>query len=381
MMQIPLSGPDIGPREIELVNQVLEGRYLSIGPMVSQFEKGVATFCGRKHAIAVSSGTAALHLCMRAMDLKPGDRMITSPFSFVASSNCILYERGLPVFVDIDPQTLNMDVDRTEEAINRLAHAGTPARGMVVVQIFGQACDMYPLLRLAEEHRLEIIEDACESIGAEYRERPVGTFGHASTLAFYPNKQMTTGEGGMVLTDDDRWSEAIRSMRNQGRDGAGTWLNHVRLGYNYRMDELSAALGVAQTERLPELLAKREQVAAWYAEGLEGLDGAEIPQPVAYTTRMSWFVYVIRLAKGRDRERVISTLAERGVPARPYFRPIHLQPYYRDTFGYRPGAFPVTEEIAARTLALPFGSTLNEEQVAYVCQALAQALEIGVGRR
>ena len=376
-MRIPLSSPDITAREVELVNQVLRTPYLSIGPMVERFEHLIAQFTGRKHAIAVSSGTAGLHLCMRAIDIRPGDLVITTPFSFVASANCVLYEGGRPVFVDIEPGTLNMDAERTREKVEELERAGTPAKALLVVQIFGQACDMDPLLALAQEHGLEVIEDACESIGAEYKGRQVGGFGRAAVYAFYPNKQMTTGEGGMIVTDDDEWDELFRSLRNQGRDKAGTWLNHVRLGYNYRLDELSAALGVAQVERLNELLDKRDRVARWYAQRLERIEGITVPRPAAYTTRMSWFVYVIRLDEHYDREKVIAMLEERGVPARPYFRPIHLQPYYMEAFGYHPGMFPVTERISKTTLALPFFSTMSEEQVDYVCEALQAALAKG----
>ena len=369
-MKVPLSSPDITAREIALVNQVLGTRYLSIGSMVERFERLVASYIGRRHAIAVSSGTAGLHLCMRAIDLQPGDRVITSPFSFVASANCILFERGSPVFVDVSPDTLNMDVECTQRKVEQLGGAGTPARALLVVQIFGQACDMHPLLRLAEEHDLEVIEDSCEALGAEYRGRQAGTFGRASTFAFYPNKQMTTGEGGIVVTDDDAWDELFRSLRNQGRDRAGTWLNHIHLGYNYRMDELSAALGVGQMERIEELLRKRDRVAGWYAERLELIGGVAAPRPASYTTRMSWFVYVVRLDERYERDRVIAELSQRGVPARPYFKPIHLQPYYVKTFGYRPGAFPVAERISQRTLALPFFSNMEESQVGYVCETL-----------
>jgi len=377
-MQVPLSGPDITSREIELVNQVLGTRYLSIGPMVARFEERMAEFTGRKHAIAVSSGTAALHLCMRAIDLKPGDRVITSPFSFVSSANCILFERGIPVFVDVEPYTLNMDVASTQRKLEALEEAGTPAKALLVVQIFGQTCDMDPLLELAREHDLQVIEDACESIGAEYKGRQAGGFGRAATLAFYPNKQMTTGEGGMIVTDDDGWDELFRSLRNQGRDEAGTWLNHVHLGYNYRMDELSAALGLAQAERLDDLLDKRDLVAQWYAQCLAEIDGVTPPGIAPYTTRMSWFVYVVRLAERYDREAVIAALAERGVPARPYFKPIHLQPYYKETFGYREGMFPVTERISKTTMAIPFFSNMEEGQVDYVCEMLKEVLETGL---
>jgi len=374
-MHIPLSSPDITAREIELVNQVLHTPYLSIGPMVERFERLIAEFTGRKHAIAVSSGTTGLHLCVRAVNIQPGDLVITTPFSFVSSANCVLYERGRPVFVDIAPDTLNMDVECTRNKIEELEHAGTPAKALLVVQIFGQACDMDPLLALAREHSLEVIEDACESLGAEYKGRQVGGFGRAAVYAFYPNKQMTTGEGGIIVTDDEEWDELFRSLRNQGRDRAGTWLNHVHLGYNYRLDELSAALGVAQAERLDELLDKRDRVARWYAQRLAEIEGVTVPHPVAYTTRTSWFVYVVRLDECYDREKVIAALEERGVPARPYFKPIHLQPYYMETFGYHAGMFPVTERISRTTLALPFFSLMGENQISYVCETLRGVLQ------
>jgi len=372
-MQIPLSGPDLTSRELDYVNQVLSTRYLSIGPMVQRFEEAIAPVAGRKHAVAVSSGTAGLHLCMRAIDLQPGDRVVTSPFSFVSSANCALFEGGIPEFVDIAPDTLNMDVACTERKLEALRRAGTPAKAIIAVQIFGQTCDMDALSELAAAYEVEIIEDACESLGAEYKGRPAGSFGLASVFAFYPNKQITTGEGGMLVTDDERVDELFRSLRNQGRDNAGTWLNHVRLGYNYRLDELSAALGLAQVERLDEILAKRQQVADWYAERLATIAGVEAPAPVDDTSRMSWFVYVVRLSEG-NREDVIERLAERGVPARPYFKPIHLQPYYMQRFGMGPGMFPVCEAISQRTVALPFFSNMAEAQVGYVCRQLREVL-------
>jgi perosamine synthetase len=373
-MRIPLSGPDIGPREIELVNQVLGTPYLSMGPMIERFEHLTAAYTGRRHAIGVSSGTAALHLCMRALELQPGHRVLTSSFSFVSSANCILLERGVPVFVDIDPLTLNMDTTQAYRAAEDLARAGTPAKALLVVQIFGQACDMDPLLDLARIFNLQIIEDACESIGAEYKGRQAGTFGRAATLAYYPNKQMTTGEGGMIVTDDAGWDELFRSLRNQGRDRTSGWLDHVRLGYNYRLDELSAALGVAQMERLPKLLAKRERVARWYDERLARIQGIQPPYVPPYTTRISWFVYAARLDERYDRSSVIAALEERGVPARPYFKPIHLQPFYRE-LGYQPGSLPITERVSQSTLALPFFGGLEQTQVDYVCEQLRSVLE------
>jgi perosamine synthetase len=365
---IPLSSPDIGAREIELVNQVLRTSYLSMGPMVERFEAAVADFVGVRHAAAVSSGTAGLHLTMVAAGLGPGDEVITTPFSFVASANCALYVGATPVFVDIDPLTLNMDPDWVEAAITERTRALLP------VHVFGQPCAMDRLGAVARAHDLIMVEDACEAIGAEFQGQRVGTFGACGVFAFYPNKQMTTGEGGVLVTNDDEWAILFRSLRNQGRDDNGDWMRHVRLGYNYRLDELSAALGVAQMERIEELLARRARVAAWYAEGLRGLDGVHIPWIAPDVTRMSWFVYVVRLAPELDRDKIMARLAERGVPARPYFTPLHLQPFYRERFGYREGDFPVTEGVARSTLALPFSGRMRAEQVKYVCQTLAEAL-------
>ena len=303
-----------------------------------------------------------------------GDPVVTSSFSFVASANSILYERGAPVFVDIEPCTLNMDLEQTRQRLQALRQTGTPARALLAVQIFGQACDMDGLQELAQEYDLTIIEDACESLGAEYKGRQVGTFGRAAVFAFYPNKQITTGEGGMIVTDDDDWAELFRSLRNQGRDQSGAWLNHVRLGYNYRLDELSSALGVAQMERLEEILAKRDRVARWYGQRLASLPSVQAPLVADYTTRMSWFVYVIRLDPRYARDKVIEGLEALGVPARPYFRPIHLQPYYQQALGCRVGTLPVTERIAETTLALPFFSNMEEGQVDYVCSSLGEVL-------
>jgi perosamine synthetase len=368
---IPLSSPDIAEREIELVNQVLRTSHLSMGPMVERFEAAVADFVGARHAAAVSSGTAGLHLAMVAAGLGPGDEVITTPFSFVASANCALYVGATPVFVDIDPLTLNLDPDLVETAITERTRALLP------VHVFGQPCAMDRLMEVAREHDLIVVEDACEAVGAEFRGQPVGTFGACGVFAFYPNKQMTTGEGGMLVTDDDGWAALFRSLRNQGRDDNGAWLKHVRLGYNYRLDELSAALGVAQMERIEELLARRERVAGWYTERLNELDGVQVPWIAPQVTRMSWFVYVVRLAPELDRSQIMARLAERGVPARPYFTPLHLQPLYRERFGFHEGDFPVAERAARSTLALPFSGRMGEAQVDIVCQTLKDVLGQG----
>ncbi|MFW6115946.1 MAG: DegT/DnrJ/EryC1/StrS family aminotransferase, partial [Chloroflexota bacterium] len=291
-------------------------------------------------------------------------------------------------FVDIDPDTLNIDPDQVAEAAERLAEGrggkGTRRQGegetrgrlkaILPVDAFGQPADYDPIREVADEYGLVIIEDSCEAIGAEYKGRKAGTLGDVGVFAFYPNKQMTTGEGGMIVTDRDDWAELFRSLRNQGRDGSNTWLNHVRLGYNYRMDEMSAALGLSQIERIDDLLAQRTQVTRWYDQRLADVEGVETPYVAPATTRMSWFVYVIRITAKVGRDRVMEVLREQGIPSRPYFTPIHLQPFYVDRFGYREGDFPVTEEAGNKCLALPFSSVMTEEQVDVVCDALRAAL-------
>jgi len=391
-MHIPLACPDITQAEINLVNQVLHTPYLSMGPMIEHFENSFARYVGTEYAVAVSSGTAGLHLALIAAGVGEGDLVLTTPFSFVASANCILYTGAVPVFVDIDPHTLNMDPALVAEAVENLRdHPSQAARwlppkirgsqsadcelkALLPVHVFGQACDMEPLMDLASRYELALIEDACEALGTEYNHRRVGSFGDCAVFAFYPNKQITTGEGGIITTDREEWAQLFRSLRNQGRDDSRVWLNHVRLGYNYRMDELSAALGVAQLERVEELLSGREQVARWYSQQLSQVEGVTVPYVAPTTTRMSWFVYVIRLASELDRDAVMEGLARRGIPTRPYFPPIHLQPLYRERFGYREGDFPIAESVARSTLALPFHGRLSEEEVAYVCQALREVI-------
>lgn len=357
---ITMSGADIGPREQELVGQVLASGILSGGPFAAAFEQCIADRVGVRHGIAVSSGTAGLHAAVVAAGLRDGDEVVTTSFSFVASANCILYERAVPVFADIDPVTLNIDPAAIEAAI-------TPrTRGIVVVHVFGQPADMDPVLALARRHGLFVIEDACEALGAEYKGRAVGGLGDASVFAFYANKQITTGEGGVVVTARDDVAAAVRMLRNQGRRPGDEWLEHARLGFNYRMSELHAAVGVAQMERMDSLLENRARVARGYQERLAGAS-LELPHLVSTTTRMSWFVYVVRLPREVDRDGVMQRLAERGIPTRAYFPPIHLQQYFREERGYRPGMLPVTEAEARRTMALPFHGRLSDAQLDYIC--------------
>lgn len=383
---IPMASPDITDREREAVAQVLNSPILSIGPQVVAFEKTVAEYTGTQHGVAVNSGTSGLHLCVIAAGAEAGDLVITTPFSFIASSNSIMYERAIPVFVDVDPQTGNIDPELVAEAADDLARGGTAAlrwlprnvsasavkklRAIMPVHAFGQPADMDPILETARRHRLAVIEDACEALGADYKGRHAGALGDAGVFAFYPNKQMTTGEGGLIVSSRDDWSNLFRSLRNQGRDIFDAWLNHTRLGYNYRLDEMSAALGLVQAQRLDELLAKRERVAGWYNQRLAGIELIERPAVVENTTRMSWFVYVVRIQAPADRTTLMQWLADRGIPSRPYFTPIHLQPFYVQQFGYQRGDFPVTEQLGEISLALPFSGVMTEDQVDYVCEQL-----------
>jgi perosamine synthetase len=406
---VPMSSPDLTAAEIEAVTQVLQTRYLSLGPHLSEFEKRFAAYVGARHAIGVSSGTAGLHLCVIAAGVGEGDLVITTPFSFVSSANAILYERASPIFVDIDPQTLNINPTLVAEAVEatqspkskirsqlpsfrKLADSGlrtSDFKAILPVHAFGQPADMDAINAVARKYDLVVIEDACEAIGAEYEGRRIGTQPEtcnpsaklrtglklATVFAFYPNKQMTTGEGGMIVTDRDDWDTLFRSLRNQGRDVHDVWLSHSRLGYNYRLDEMSAALGLAQLGRIEELLAKRERVARWYNERLKDIEGVQIPYVAPTTTRMSWFVYVIRLSSGIDRNRVMAELGERGISSRPYFSCIHLQPFYRDRFGYKEGDFPTAESASRSSLALPFYGNLEEEKIDFVCETLREIIK------
>ena len=371
LVRVPLSSPDITQEEIATVAQVLSTPNLSLGPKLVQFEQAIATYAGRQYAIAVNSGTSGLHLVVRALGLGKGDEVITTPFSFIASSNCLLYEGVTPVFVDIEPDTLNIDPRRVEAAI-------TPrTRAILAVDVFGQPARYDLLGDIAQQHRLVLISDCCESIGSEYKGRRAGSFGVAGVFAFYPNKQLTTAEGGMIMTDDHEMARLCRSMRNQGRCEDGAWLAHERLGYNYRLSELHCALGLAQLRRIDEIIERRDKVAATYHRLLASLDGIALPHIDPAVTRMSWFVYVIRLADGfarRQRDAVIGALREDGIGGNNYFPPIHLQPFYRQLFGFKGGEFPVTEAVAERTLALPFHNNLSEEQAETVVRRLSSAL-------
>ncbi len=383
--KIPMSSPDLTDSERQAVQDVLNTPFLSMGHWVVDFEQAFREATGLRHAIAVSSGTAGLHLCVRAAQIQGEDLVITSPFSFVASSNVLLYENAVPVFVDVNPRTGNIDPALAAEAVRDLCAGGTRAerwlprlgagtrralKALLPVDVFGQPADLEPLRQLADDNGLVMIEDSCEALGAEYKHRPAGTYGNYAVYAFYPNKQITTGEGGVIVTDDERAADMMRALRNQGRAPGDTWLQHTYLGYNYRLDEMSAALGVIQMRRLQELIQKRDRVAGWYAERLGEIPGVEAPVIEPFTTRTSWFVYVVRFDPHVDRDALAKRLEARGVAVRPYFLPIHLQPYMVERFGYRQGDFPVTEDLGRRGLALPFSGVMTEAQVEAVCTAL-----------
>lgn len=386
MSMIPLSQPDITDAEIRAVTDTMRSGRLSIGPRLVRFEEVVSERTRRRHAIAVNSGTSALHLVMLALGVGPGDEVITTPFSFIASANCILYVGAKPVFVDIDPRSLNMDPEKLEKAI-------TPrTKAIIGVEVFGNPVHMDRIAQIAQAHEVPLVEDCCEGLGGVYRGRPIGSFGRAGVFGFYPNKQITTGEGGMIVTDDDRLAELCRSMRNQGRsemnapanstgidNRGGSWLAHERLGYNYRLSEINCALGIAQMERLDAMLEARRRVAASYIRRL--MDYRDLILPTVeeeLAEAMSWFVFVVRLNDTYthvERDRIITGLRRHDIGAANYFPCIHLQPFYRERFGFAPGAFPIAESVSQRTIALPFYNTLEDTQIELVCLTLKVMLD------
>jgi dTDP-4-amino-4,6-dideoxygalactose transaminase len=365
--RIALSAPYVDEREEDLVVEVLRSGRLSLGPAIDRFEELFAERVGAPYAAAVSSGTAGLHLLARIARLRPGDEAITSPFSFAASANCFIYEGATPVFADIDARTLNLDPAAVEAAITE------HTRAIVAVDIFGYPCELDELRALADRHGLALIDDACEAVGAEYRGRPVGSSGVDAVFAFYPNKQMTTGEGGIVTTHDEETWRMLRSLRNQGRADGGGWLDHAYLGFNYRIDDLRAALGIAQLEKLDEILTLRRAAAVRYHEMLAGT-GVELPAADDADHVRSWFVYVVKLPSHADRERAIERLAADGIETSRYLPSIHLQQYMRERYGFREGMCPVSEETSRRTLALPFHTRIEQADQERVVTALRDAL-------
>ena len=376
--EIPLSAPDVTEAEIEAVIAVLRTSRLSLGPKLREFETAMATYIGAAHAVGVSSGTAGLHLALLALGIGPGDEVIVPSFTFVAVANAVRYVGAEPVFADIDGETLNLDPGSVEAAM-------TPrTRAMIVVHTFGRPANLPALMEIAGRHRLSVIEDACEAIGAEIGGQRVGSFGDAGVFAFYPNKQITTGEGGMVVTRREDVARRVAALRNHGRYESGqagggespessdAWFEHMELGFNYRLSEMQCALGVAQMARIDEILARREAVARRYCELLEGCENLALPATDVAGQRLSWFVFVIRVAE-TNRDRVRQELAAAGIATGRYFAPIHLQPAYG---AWRDRArLPVTESIAARTLALPFFNRITDEQIERVCEVLRRALQ------
>jgi perosamine synthetase len=362
--EVPLARPVLGAAEEAAVLEVLRSGQLSLGPRLPAFEQAFAARLGVAHACAVSSGTAGLHLALRAVGVRDGDEVVTSPFSFVASANAAVFERARPVFADIDPRTLNLDPDAAAAAVTERTTALLP------VHIFGYPADLPAFERIG----LPIVEDACEALGAVHGDGvPVGGRGHPAVFGFYANKQLTTGEGGMVTTSDAAVKTRIDSERNQGRAPDMSWLDHDRLGFNYRLSDIACALGLAQIDRLDDMLAGRARAAALYREALEGIEGLELPCEDA-GDRRGWFVFVVQLPRGIDRDAAIRALRERGVQSKPYLPAIHLMTFYRETYGHREGEFPVCEDVAARSVALPFFPELAEGQVERVALALREVL-------
>lgn len=366
---ISLSGPDISQAEIDAVVAVLKTPQLSLGPKVPEFEQHFCRQLGVKHAIAVSSGTVGLHAIWLSLGLKPGDEVITTPFSFIASSNSIMFTGAKPIFIDIDPHTWQIDAGRIEAAL-------TPrTKALLPVDVFGSIPEMDEINALAKRRGLRVVEDSCEALGSTYRNRPAGVLAEAGVFGFYPNKQITTGEGGMIVTNDDQIAFVCRSIRNQGRDPDAGWLQHARLGYNYRLNDICCALGAVQMQRLDEILARRAQVAAWYQARLK--DETRIAfQAVPVHVKNSWFVMVVKLNDSYtqpQRDGILEKLRAQGVGCSNYFTPIHLQPFYQQ-LGYKAGQFPVTEGVSARTIALPFHGKLTEGEVDRAVSALRKLL-------
>jgi perosamine synthetase len=406
-----MSAPDITEEDIRAVAAVVRLGRLALGPKTEEFERMIADYVGVRHAVAVSSGTAALHLIVKALGIESGDEVLVPSFTFASSVNVILFERATPVFVDIEPDTYNIDPDDLERKVT------SRTKAIMAVDVFGHPAEWDEILKVAERYNLKVIDDSCEALGAEYLSRKskiqspksqlqssesragsheskalsqsgqaeskwekLGGFGDAAAFAFYPNKQMTTGEGGIVVTDSTETARICRSLRNQGRGEMGAWLEHERLGYNYRMTEMSAALGVSQVRRVETFLAKRKEVARLYTERLAGLDWIR-PPVVRPHVRMSWFVYVVTLREGLERNEVMRGMAERGIPTRGYFSPMHLQPYIRSLLNTKEGMLPITESVAQRTIALPFHNRLSENAVRYVVDNLADIMKLHRGGR
>lgn len=386
---VPMSSPEINDDDRQAVLEVLNTTSLSMGPKIDQFERSIRQRTGSRYALGVSSGTSGLHLCVRAAGIEQNDLVITTPFSFISSTNVILFEKAIPVFVDVDLASGNLNTAQLQQAVYDIRQGGKSAarwlprknhaeyqklKAVLSVDVFGQPADYDIIRKICDDNQLVLIEDSCEALGAEYKGKQAGTFGNYGVFAFYPNKQITTGEGGVIVTDDEAAAAYMQALRNQGRAPGDAWLQHTYLGYNYRLDEMSAALGYSQMSRLDHMLDCRARVAAWYQDYLQEFSQIETPHILPTTTRMSWFVYVIRVSGSMDRDAFAKRLIQNGIDVRPYFLPIHLQPYIADQFGYKPGDFPVTEDLGNRGLALPFSSVMTEEEVLQVCEGIRRSL-------
>lgn len=370
-MQVFLSRPDITDAEINAVTDVLRSPNLSLGPKLGEFEQKMAEYAQCKHAIAVNSGTSGLYLCFKSLNIGPGDEVITTPFTFIASVNSIIMAGAKPVFVDIDPDNLNIDPAKIEAAITEKTKAIEP------VIVFGNPARIDEVCDIAQKHNLPVVEDSCEGLGSVYKGKKIGSYGTMGNFAFYPNKQITTGEGGIIVTDDDDLADMCYSLRNQGRGKGGGWLAHERLGYNFRMSDINCALGITQLSRIEEFKAKRKQVVSWYQEILADEERIIVPQAPA-DSDMSWFVFVIRLCENYNIDHKVKTMKlmhDNGVQVSNYFPPVHLQPYLARDYGFKKGDFPITESICDRTIALPFYNNLPREQVQYVCDTLRKCLD------
>ncbi len=370
-MQIPLSRPDVTEWEIERVVEVLRTPNLSLGPTLHAFEEAFAAYLGRRRAVAVNSGTSALFLSLLALEVGPGDEVITTPFTFIASATTIMMTGARPVFVDIDPISLNIDPDRIEAALTRRTKAILP------VEVFGNPAGFDRICAIAQRHHLPVVEDSCEALGSALRGRKAGTFGEISVFGFYPNKQITTGEGGMIVTDRDDLADLCLSLRNQGRGMQGRWLAHERLGYNVRLSDINCALGLAQLARIDEIKAQRRQVAAWYQEMLAPEQRLIVPRELD-GCETSWFVFVVQLVAPNgieQRDQVLQEMERQGIQVGNYFPPVHLQPFVAAQYGYRSGDFPAAESVSRRTIALPFHNRLTQDEVAIVCGVLRAILD------
>lgn len=364
---IPMASADLEQSDIDAVVEVLKSGHLALGPKVKEFEKAMEQYCGVKHAIAVNSGTSGLHLIMLALGIGPGDEVLVPSYTFVASVNCILYVGATPIFVDCDPKTFCFDVKSAEKKITKKTKA------MVVVDVFGHPADWDKIDAFAKKHKLKVVDDCCEAIGAKYKGKRMGSQGDAGCFAFYPNKQMTTGEGGMIVTNDDEVAKICRGLRNQGREEMSQWLEHKWVGYNFRLDEMSAALGLSQLKRLESFLEQRDQVARVYTALLANHPALETPY-ISPDVTMSWFVYVVKLKAPYHRDEVIAGLAEKGIPARAYFSGIHTQPFLKEISKKQNVNVPVTDEVQNRTFALPFHNKLTAEECQQVVRALNDVL-------